>query len=136
MSNMTIAPVRGDHFRIIISSDIFPRRDQINIGIKFEYYSEESDVTLSEDILYMGGSIKERTERAIEELIESVESSTLVDETGKYPSKFINDSLNDLYNKAVKLRKDFTDGGGFTDHSITTIVVDTETLEDRGLLDE
>ena len=135
MSN-TIAPVRGDHFRIIISSAIFPRRDHINIGIKFEYCSEESDVTLSEDILYMGGSIKERTERAIEELIESVESSTLVDETGKYPSKFINDSLNDLYNKAVELRKDFIDGKDYTDHSIITIVVDTETLEDRGLLDE
>lgn len=134
MSNL--APVRGDHFKIIITGDIFPRRDQINVSIKFEYCSEESDVTLSEDILYMGGSIKERTERAIEELIESVESSTLVDETGKNPSTFINNTLNDLYSKAVKLRKDFIDGKDYTDHSIVTIIVDTETLEDRGLLDE
>lgn len=135
MSN-TIAPVRGDHFRIIITGDIFPKRDQINVSIKFEYCSEESDVTLSEDVLYMGGSIKERTERAIEELIESVESSTLVDETGKNPSTFINNTLNDLYSKAVELRKDFIDGKDYMDHSIVTIVVDTETLEDRGLLDE
>lgn len=135
MSN-TIAPVRGDHFRIIISSDIFPRRDQINIGIKFEYCSEESDVTLSKDILYMGGSIKERTERAIEELTTIVESSVLVDETGKNPSTFINNTLNDLYSKAIKLRKDSIDGKDYTDHNMTTIVVDTETLEDRGLLDE
>ena len=135
MSN-TIAPVRGDHFKIIITGDIFPRRDQINIDIKFEYYSEESDVTLSEDILCMGGSIKERTERAIEDLIESVESSTLVDETGKNPSTFINNTLNDLYSKTVKLRKDFIDGKDYMDHSIVTIIVDTETLEDRGLLDE
>lgn len=134
MSNL--APVRGDHFKIIISSDIFPRRDQINVSIKFEYCSEESDVTLSEDILYMGGSIKERTERTTEELIESVESSTLVDETGKNPSTFINNTLNDLHNKAIKLRKDFIDGKDYIDHNITTIVVDTETLEDRGLLDE
>ena len=134
MSNL--APVRGDHFRIIITGDIFPRRDQINVSIKFEYCSEESDVTLSEDILYMGGSIKERTERAIEELIESVESSTLVDETGKNPSTFINNTLNDLYSKAVKLRKDFMNGGDYAEHSMNTIVVDTETLEDRGLLDE
>lgn len=135
MSN-TIAPVRGDNFRIIITGDIFPKKNTINVSIKFEYCSEESDVTLSEDILYMGGSIKERTERAIKELIESVESSTLVDETGKNPSTFINNTLNDLYSKAVKLRKDFTDGGDYTDHNITTIVIDTETLEDRGLLDE
>lgn len=134
MSNL--APVRGDHFKIIITGDIFPRRDQINVSIKFEYCSEESDVTLSENILYMGGSIKERTERTIEELIESVESSTLVDETGKNPSTFINDTLNNLYDKAVKLRDDFIDGIDYMDHSIVTIIVDTETLEDRGLLDE
>jgi len=134
MSNL--APVRGDNFKIIISSDIFPRRDQINIGIKFEYYSEESDIMLTEDLIYMSSSIKKRTDKAIEELIESVESSTLVDETGKNPSTFINNTLNDLYSKAVKLRKDFMDGGDYTDHNITTIVVDTETLEDRGLLDE
>lgn len=135
MSN-TIAPIRGDHFRIIINSDIFPRRDQINVSIKFEYCSEESDVTLSEDLIYMSSSIKERTERAIKELIESVESNTLVDETGKNPSTFINDTLNNLHNKAIKLRKDFMNGGDYTDHNMTTIVVDTETLEDRGLLDE
>ena len=134
MSNL--APVRGDHFRIIISSDIFPKKNTINVSIKFEYYSEESDVTLSKNMLYMGGSIKERTERAIEELIESVESSTLVDETGKNPSTFINNTLNDLYSKAVKLRKDFIDGKDYMDHNIVTIIVDTETLEDRGLLDE
>ena len=135
MSN-TIAPVRGDHFRIIINSDIFPRRDQINIGIKFEYYSEESDVTLSEDLIYMSSSIKKRTDKAIEEHTTIVESSILVDETGKNPSTFINDTLNNLHNKAIKLRKDFMDGGDYTDHNMTTIVVDTETLEDRGLLDE
>lgn len=134
MSN--IAPVRGDHFRIIISSDIFPRRDQINIGIKFEYYSEESDIMLTEDLIYMSSSIKKRTDKAIEELTTIVESSVLVDETGKNPSTFINNTLNDLYSKAVKLRKDFMDGGDYTDHSIVTIIVDTETLEDRGLLDE
>lgn len=135
MSN-TIAPVRGDHFRIIISSDIFPRRDQINIGIKFEYYSEESDIMLTEDLIYMSSSIKKRTDKAIEELTTIVESSVLVDETGKNPSTFINNTLNDLYSKAVKLRKDFMNGGDYTDHNMTTIVVDTETLEDRGLLDE
>ena len=135
MSN-TIAPVRGDHFRIIISSDIFPRRDQINIGIKFEYYSEESDIMLTEDLIYMSSSIKKRTDKAIEELTTIVESSVLVDETGKNPSTFINNTLNDLYSKAVKLRKDFMNGGDYTDHNMTTIIADTETLEDRGLLDE
>jgi hypothetical protein len=135
MSN-TIAPVRGDHFRIIITGDIFPKKDWINVKIEFEYYSEDSNIKLNENILYAGSTIKERTERAIEELIESVESSTLVDETGKNPSTFINDTLNNLHNKAIELRKDFTDGGDYTDHNMTTIVVDTETLEDRGLLDE
>lgn len=135
MSN-TIAPVRGDHFRIIINSDVFPRRDQINIGIKFEYYSEESDIMLTEDLIYMSSSIKKRTDKAIEELATIVESSSLVDETGKNPSTFINNTLNDLYSKAVKLRKDFMDGGDYTDHNMTTIIADTETLEDRGLLDE
>ena len=134
MSNL--APVRGDHFRIIISSDIFPRRDQINIGIKFEYYSEESDIMLTEDLIYMSSSIKERTDKAKEELTTIVESSVLVDETGKNPSTFINDTLNNLHNKAINLRKDFMNGGDYTDHNMTTIVVDTETLEDRGLLDE
>ena len=133
MSNL--APVRGDHFKIIITGDIFPKKDWINVKIEFEYNSEDN-VKLNESILYAGSTIKERTERAIEELIESVESSTLVDETGKYPSKFINDSLNDLYNKAVELRKDFIDGKDYMDHSIITIIADTETLEDRGLLDE
>jgi hypothetical protein len=132
----TIAPVRGDHFRIIVNSDIFPRRDQINIGIKFEYYSEESDIMLTEDLIYMSSSIKKRTDKAIEELTTIVESSVLVDETGKNPSTFINDTLNNLHNKAIELRKDFTDGGDYTDHNMITIVVDTETLEDRGLLDE
>lgn len=134
MSN-TITPVRGDHFKIIITGDIFPKKDWINVKIEFEYNSEDN-VKLNESILYAGSTIKERTERAIEELIESVESSTLVDETGKCPSKFINDSLNDLYGKAVKLRKDFIDGKDYMDHNIVTIIVDTETLEDRGLLDE
>lgn len=135
MSN-TIAPVRGDHFRIIISSDIFPRRDQINVSIKFEYCSEESDIMLTEDLIYMSSSIKKRTDKAIEELTTIVESSVLVDETGKNPSTFINNTLNDLYSKAVKLRKDSIDGKDYMDHSIVTIIVNTETLEDRGLLDE
>lgn len=134
MSNL--APVRGDHFKIIITGDIFPKKDWINVKIEFEYYSEDSNIKLNENILYAGSTIKERTERAIEELIESVESSTLVDETGKNPSTFINSTLNDLYSKAVKLRKDFIDGKDYMDHSIVTIIVDTETLEDRGLLDE
>ena len=133
---MNITPVRGDHFKIIISSDIFPKKDKINVEIKFEYYSEESDVTLNENILYMGGSIKERTDKAVKDLARVIESSTLVDETGKNPSTFINDTLNNLYDKAVELRKDFMDGGDYTDHSMVTIIADTETLEDRGLLDE
>lgn len=135
MSN-TIAPVRGDHFRIIISSDIFPKNNKINVEIKFEYYSEEYDVTLNENILYMSGSIKERSDKAKEDLTRIVESSVLVDETGKNPSTFINDTLNNLHDKAVELRKDYVDGKDYTDHSIVTIVADTETLEDRGLLDE
>jgi hypothetical protein len=134
MSN--VGPVRGDHFKIIITGDIFPKKDWINVKIEFEYYSEDNNIKLNENILYAGSTIKERTERAIEELIESVESSTLVDETGKNPSTFINDSLNDLYSKAVKLRDDFIDGEDYTEHSMNTIVVDTEKLEDRGLLDE
>jgi hypothetical protein len=134
MSNM--APVRGDDFKIIIIGNIFPKRNEINASIKFEYWDEENNVTLTENVIYMGGSIKKRTDKAIEDLTTIVESSVLVDETGKYPSKFINDSLNDLYNKAIKLRKDFMNGGDYTDHNMTTIVVDTETLEDRGLLDE
>lgn len=134
MSN--IAPVRGDHFKVIISSDIFPKKDKINVEIKFEYYSAESDVRVSEDVLYMSGSIKERTDKAAKDLARVIESSTLVDETGKNPSTFINDTLNNLHDKAVELRKDFMDGGDYTDHSMVTIIVDTETLEDRGLLDE
>lgn len=134
MSN--IAPVRGDNFKIIINSDIFPKRDKIHVEIKFEYYSGEYGVTLSEDILYMSGSIKERTDKAIENINTVVESSSLVDETGKNPSTFINDTLNNLYDKAIELRDDFIDGEDYTDHNMTTIVVDTETLEDRGLLDE
>lgn len=134
MSNL--APVRGDHFKIIIIGNIFPKRNEINASIKFEYWDEENNVTLTENVIYMGGSIKERTDKAIEELTTIVESSSLVDETGKNPSTFINNTLNDLYSKAVKLRDDFMDGGDYTDHSITTIVVDTETLEDRGLLNE
>lgn len=133
---MNIAPVRGDHFKIIINSDILPKKDKINIEIKFEYYSEESDVTLNESILYMGGSIKERTDKAAEDLTRVIESSILVDETGKNPSTFINDTLNNLHDKAVELRKDFVDGKDYTDHSMVTIIADTETLEDRGLLDE
>lgn len=133
---MNIAPVRGDHFKVIISSDIFPKRDKINVEIKFEYYSEESDITLSEDVLYMSGSIKERTDKAVTDLARVLELSTLVDETGKNPSTFINDTLNNLHDKAVELRKDFVDGKDYTDHSMVTIIADTETLEDRGLLDE
>lgn len=133
---MNIAPVRGDHFKIIINSDIFPKRDKINVEIKFEYYSAESDVRLSEDVLYMGGSIKERTDKAATDLTRVIESSTLVDETGKNPSTFINDTLNNLHDKAVELRKEFMDGADYTDHSMVTIIADTETLEDRGLLDE
>lgn len=133
---MNITPVRGDHFKVIISSDIFPKKNKINVEIKFEYYSAESDVRLSEDVLYMGGSIKERTDKAAEDLATVIESSTLVDETGKNPSTFINDTLNNLHDKAVELRKDFVDGKDYTDHSMTTIIADTETLEDRGLLDE
>lgn len=133
---MNITPVRGDHFKVIISSDIFPKKDKINVEIKFEYYSAESDVRLSEDVLYMGGSIKERTDKAAEDLARVIESSTLVDETGKNPSTFINDTLNNLHDKAVELRDDFVDGKDYTDHSMVTIIADTETLEDRGLLDE
>ena len=134
MSN--IAPVRGDHFKVIISSDIFPKKDKINVEIKFEYYSAESDVRVSEDVLYMSGSIKERTDKAATDLARVIESSTIVDETGKNPSTFINDTLNNLHDKAVELRKDFIDGGDYTDHSMVTIIANTETLEDRGLLDE
>lgn len=134
MSN--IAPVRGDNFKIIINSDIFPKRDKIHVEIKFEYYSGEYGVTLSEDILYMSGSIKERTDKAIENINTVVESSSLVDETGKNPSTFINDTLNNLYDKAVKLRDDFIDGEDYTDHSMIIIIADTETLEEKELLDE
>ena len=133
---MNITPVRGDHFKIIINSDIFPKKDKINIEIKFEYYSAESDVRLSEDVSYMSGSIKERTDKAAKDLARVIELSTLVDETGKNPSTFINDTLNNLHDKAVELRKDFVDGKDYTDHSMVTIIADTETLEDRGLLDE
>lgn len=134
MSN--IAPVRGDDFKIIIIGNIFPKKNEINANIKFEYYSEESNVTLTENVIYMSSSIKERTDKAIENITTVVESSSLVDETGKNPSTFINDTLNDLYDKAIELRDDFIDGEDYTDHNMTTIVVDTETLEDRGLLDE
>ena len=58
------------------------------------------------------------------------------DEDGKNPSTFINDTLNELYDKAVKLRDDFIDGEDYTEHSMITITVNTEKLEDRGLLDE
>ena len=133
---MNITPVRGDHFKIIINSDIFPKKDKINVEIKFEYYSAESDVRLSEDVSYMSGSIKERTDKAAKDLARVIELSTLVDETGKNPSTFINDTLNNLHDKAVELRKDFVDGKDYTDHSMVTIIADTETLEDRGLLDE
>lgn len=133
---MSITPVRGDHFKIIIIGNIFPKRNEINANIKFEYYSEESNVTLTENVIYMSGSIKERTDKAIENINTVVESSSLVDETGKNPSTFINDTLNDLYDKAVKLRDDFIDGEDYTEHSMITITVNTEKLEDRGLLDE
>lgn len=134
MSN--IAPVRGDNFKIIINSDIFPKRDKIHVEIKFEYYSGEYGVTLSEDILYMSGSIKERTDKAIENINTVVESSSLVDETGKNPSTFINDTLNNLYDKAIELRDDFIDGEDYTEHSMITIIANTETLEEKELLDE
>ena len=134
MSN--IAPVRGDNFKIIINSDIFPKKDKIHVEIKFEYYSGEYGVTLSEDVLYMSGSIKERTDKAIENINTVVESSSLVDETGKNPSTFINDTLNNLYDKAIELRDDFIDGEDYTDHSMITIIADTETLEEKELLDE
>ena len=133
---MSITPVRGDHFKIIIIGNIFPKKNEINASIKFEYYSEESNVTLTENVIYMGGSIKERTDKAIENITNVVESSSLVDETGKNPSTFINDTLNNLYDKAVKLRDDFIDGEDYTEHSMITITVNTEKLEDRGLLDE
>ena len=84
----------------------------------------------------MSSSIKERTDKAIENINTVVESSSLVDETGKNPSTFINDTLNDLYDKAVKLRDNFIDGEDYTEHSMITITVNTEKLEDRGLLDE
>lgn len=133
---MSITPVRGDHFKIIIIGNIFPKRNEINANIKFEYWDEENNVTLTENVIYMGGSIKERTDKAIENINTVVESSSLVDETGKNPSTFINDTLNDLYDKAVKLRDDFIDGEDYTEHSMITITVNTEKLEDRGLLDE
>nr|DAJ90467.1 MAG TPA: hypothetical protein [Caudoviricetes sp.] len=133
---MSITPVRGDHFKIIIIGNIFPKRNEINANIKFEYWDEESNVTLTENVIYMSGSIKERTDKAIEHITTIVESSSLVDETGKNPSTFINDTLNDLYDKAVKLRDDFIDGEDYTEHSMITITVNTEKLEDRGLLDE
>lgn len=133
---MSITPVRGDDFKIIIIGNIFPKRNEINASIKFEYWDEENNVTLTENVIYMGGSIKERTDKAIENINTIVESSSLVDETGKNPSTFINDTLNDLYDKAVKLRDDFIDGEDYTEHSMITITVNTEKLEDRGLLDE
>lgn len=133
---MIITPVRGDHFKIIIIGNIFPKRNEINANIKFEYWDEENNVTLTENVIYMGGSIKERTDKAIEHITTIVESSSLVDETGKNPSTFINDTLNELYDKAVKLRDDFIDGEDYTEHSMITITVNTEKLEDRGLLDE
>lgn len=133
---MDITPVRGDHFKIIIISDIFPKNNMIKVKIKFEYYSENSNITLSEDIICMGSSIKERTDKAIENVNTVVESSYLVNETGKNPSTFINDTLNNLYDKAVELRDDFIDGEDYTEHSMITITTDTEKLEDRGLLDE
>lgn len=133
---MDITPVRGDHFKIIIISDIFPKNNMIKVKIKFEYYSKDSNITLSEDIICMGSSIKERTDKSVENVNTVVESSSLVDETGKNPSTFINDTLNNLYDKAVKLRDDFIDGEDYTEHSMITIIADTEKLEDRGLLDE
>lgn len=133
---MIITPVRGDHFKIIIIGNIFPKRNEINANIKFEYWDEENNVTLTENVIYMGGSIKERTDKAIENITNVVESSSFVDETGKNPSTFINDTLNELYDKAVKLRDDFIDGEDYTEHSMITITVNTEKLEDRGLLDE
>ena len=133
---MSITPVRGDDFKIIIIGNIFPKRNEINASIKFEYYSEESNVTLIENVIYMSSSINERTDKAIENITNVVESSSLVDETGKNPSTFINDTLNNLYDKAVKLRDDFIDGEDYTEHSMITVTVSTETLEDRGLLDE
>lgn len=133
---MSITPVRGDHFKIIIIGNIFPKKNEINASIKFEYWDEESNVTLTENIIYMSSSIKERTDKAIENITNVVESSSLVDETGKNPSTFINDTLNNLYDKAVKLRDDFIDGEDYTEHSMITITVNTEKLEDRGLLDE
>lgn len=133
---MDITPVRGDHFKIIIISDIFPKNNMIKVKIKFEYYSENSNITLSENIICMGSSIKEITDKAIENVNAVVESSSLVDETGKNPSTFINDTLNNLYDKAIKLRDDFIDGEDYTEHTMITITADTEKLEDRGLLDE
>ena len=84
----------------------------------------------------MSGSIKERTDKAIENINTVVESSSLVDETGKNPSTFINDTLNNLYDKAIELRDDFIDGEDYTEHSMITIIADTETLEEKELLDE
>lgn len=133
---MIITPVRGDDFKIIIIGNIFPKKNEINASIKFEYWDEENNVTLTENVIYMSSSIKERTDNAIENINTVVESSSLVDETGKNPSTFINDTLNDLYDKAVKLKDDFIDGEDYTEHSMITITVNTEKLEDRGLLDE
>ena len=133
---MSITPVRGDDFKIIIIGNIFPKKNEINASIKFEYWDEESNVTLTENVIYMSSSIKERTDKAIKNVNTVVESSSLVDETGKNPSTFINDTLNNLYDKAVKLRDDFIDGEDYTEHSMITITVNTEKLEDRGLLDE
>lgn len=133
--NKYLAPTKGDHFKIIITNNVFPKKDKIEIEIKFEYYSEDhGNATLSETIAFIGGSIKEATED--EALARMVKFSSLVEATGRNPYKFINDSLNNLYSNAVKLRTDFIDGKDYIDHSMSTIVTDTVILEERGLLNE
>ena len=50
---MSITPVRGDDFKIIIIGNIFPKKNEINANIKFEYWDEESNVTLTENVIYI-----------------------------------------------------------------------------------
>ena len=137
MINKYLSPTKGDHFKIIITSNVYPSRDKIEIEIKFEYYpSEYGSTTLSETILNMGGSIVKRSDESIKELDRIVKLSTFVETTKRNPSKFINDSLNKLYDKAIELRTNFIDGKDYIDHNMSTIITDTAILEERGLLNE
>ena len=135
--NKYLAPTKGDHFKIIITNNVFPKKDKIEIEIKFEYYpSEYGSTTLSETILNMGGSIVKRSDESIKELNRIVKLSTFIETTKRNPSKFINDSLNKLYDKAIELRTNYIDGKDYIDHNMSTIITDTAILEERGLLNE